>query len=210
MNEINDGGINQQLVRRFNIVDTAAPAGSLAPEVFPVVLVTPPSLEDEFLRGVYLCAASGYQAATAAQYTHFRLLNVGLGSRNIIIVEDFDFYCTSNGADVVAGVTTGGATYGTIHPSGNRDTRLVPASTTRQTHGVFSSECNISPPLAALTQKRLSWWTSLTATPSINRRADVVLVPGMSFDIACAAPVNVGMTVSIRWRERRAQPSELG
>jgi len=210
VNEINDGLVNQQLVRRFNIVDTAAPAGSMAPEVFPVYIVTPPSPEDEFLRGIYLCASSGYQGGVAAQYTHFRLLNVGLGSRNLIIVEEIEYYCTSNGADIVAGLSTGGATYGTIHPSGVRDTRIVPASTTRQTHGVFSSETNISPPLSAVTQKRLFWWTSLTATPSIYRPTSCVLTPGMSFDVGCAAPVNVGLTVSIRWRERRAQPSELG
>lgn len=206
MNEIQDGGVNQQLVRRFNITDVAAPAASMAPEVFPVTIVTPPSPEDAFLRQEILAAAGAFQAAVAGEYTHFKLLNVGLGSGNLVIVDRVILW-SDLGAGVYIGATTGTATLANVHPSGCRDTRIAPTTTGRQTHAVLSSETNVGLPFATA-GKRMLYVLTLANTP-YTVPLDIVLVPGASLDLGLVT-ANQGLAVSLYWRERRAQPSELG
>jgi len=206
MNEINDGGVNQQLTRRFNIVDTAAPAGSLAPEVFPVVQVTPPSIEEAYLRGEFLAAGCAPQVAGAAQYSNIRLAN--LAGSNILCMVDRIIVNAGSVAAVYAGVSITTTLLSNVRSSGYRDTRIAPFATARGTIAVLSSETNISVPLSAAGSKLLLAQVQQVGVPYWYD-TNIVLAPGRSFEIGLT-DVNQYLFVTIFWRERRVQPSELG
>lgn len=204
-NEINDGGINSLLVRRLNVVDTPAPAGTVAPEVFPTFNVAPPSLEDDYLRGVFLAGGVAHQPGAAGQYANIRLANLP-GSGIITIVDRILVNAGSNGA-ILAGVSTTTTPFANVRQSGMRDARIRPFSTARGTLSVLSSETNISPPVSAVNSKLLAAW--LQATTVLNQvEIGVVLPPGTSWEIGIN-DVNVYLFITVFFRERRAQPSEL-
>jgi len=79
MNEIQDGFVSRWLASRLGIVD-AAPTPTLAPEVMPVMIAVPDSIENELQRGTWLCAAAGTAPAFAAVMSCFEIHNpVGSG-----------------------------------------------------------------------------------------------------------------------------------
>lgn len=203
MNEINDGGINQFLRQRLNIVDQAVPAGSLAPEVFPVIDAKPATLADEWLRQVLLCAGNGYSGPPgAATYNYIRLANLAT-SGMIVEVED----CILNydtGSAVEIGVDQSTTLEANQATMGVRDTRLTP-TITRQTFSVLSYGGNAAAPWGA-TAKRLYY---LRLSSNITIPLGIILRPGTSVLIVPTV-VNTAVYFSLRWRERKAQPSELG
>lgn len=201
MNDIQDFGVAEQLSRRLNIVDTASPAPSLAPEVFAVVQVAPPSAEDEYLRGFLIESTSGFAPPVALQYTHVRLANLP-SSGNLVIVDKVHVY---SGADCQLGIGDVTTQLGNVNDSTIRDGRITPvASIVRQTQAVVSYESNISPMTSYAKRVAL-----LPSTFPIQLDIAVVLRPGTSFEIA-TVDVNGSFYFNIFFRERRAQPSELG
>lgn len=205
MNEIQDSGVNELLVRRFNIVDSPGPASTLAPEVMPVVLIAQPSEEEEYLRGVRIAAARAEVGAVVAQYPGIRLANP-TGSRTLVIVDDV-FLCglaASQSLDLgIVPITT--PLNATVTGSGSRDSRIAPSTTPQQTVAAMSVGNGAATAFATVGKEMFR----VSSVLSVLLPIGIVLAPGFSFDM-WGLGTGLGFIASIRWRERRAQPSELG
>jgi hypothetical protein len=192
------------LARRFNIADSPSPAPSLAPEVFPVIIASDPSAEESLIRGIYLSNGGGLQAAGVGAYSHFRLANIA-GSQMLVILENV-VYLTAGNADVAWGVEPITTLYANAHATGVRDTRITPSTVGRQCAAVLSSETNITLPCAG--GKRMGLMFCPSSVPQ-RQEFPMVIAPGTSFNIGTNT-ANITLYVYLQWRERRAQPSELG
>lgn len=204
MNGINDWGINQFLQRRLNITDAPAPASTLAPEVMPVVQVMPPSQEDAFLRGERLCAAATAVGALAANYSVVTLFNP-VGSGILVLVDDvilnsgsttFSMLCYLERVQLPTFATQG---------SGVRDSRWGLA--TNRSAAVFAAgQTATAPNIAWIYFARPQVVAGLA--PS-RYNLGCVLTPGTML-LLFPEIVNASQNSTIFWRERPAQPSELG
>ncbi len=209
MNEIQDGRLNRGIGARLNVVE-AGPASTLAPEVMPVYIVAPPSEEDSLLRGEYLCAAAGTTSEEALYHSFLQLRNP-LDSATIIVVDDIILSTV-----VVDRVLEWGLRYDIIDPAaGPPDWGFVGASGVRDTRRAKTNA-------AIHTVARVATGRSVTSrfdvvgkrmgrmySPKNEQiRLGYVITPGYCF-IVENLDTGSGFQWSIRWRERRAQPSEL-
>ncbi len=206
MNEIQDSGISQGIVRRLNIVDVAAPAPSLAPEVFPVYLVAPPSVEDSWLRSELICSGGVETAAVLAEYSATSVLNPA--TSGILAIIDEIVLTVQVGVGFVDGIVpTSAVLGGTLVASGARDGRLTPSTTTTQTQCGLYKGGGGAQSFAASGKALAQYFFPAAGTQIIS--LGYVIPPGYRYDIWCNT-TNQLFIATIRWRERRAQPSELG
>jgi len=205
-NGINDSALNQFLQRRLNITDSPAPAGSLAPEIFPVIQALAPSEDDHFLQGTRMCGAKCQVAAVAANYSGLILQNP-TGSGMIVCVDELVLGVGGNGVMIhqfVEAVATmpGLGALG----AGVRDSRWGVTAATRSAAIFRAGNDPAAIPLSWIDVGEISTYT---ANLPVIFRPEVVLAPG-SFYTARNVSVNQIFYASLKWRERRAQPSELG
>jgi len=204
MNGINDGGINQFLQRRLNVTDTPAPASTLAPEVMPVIEVQPPSQEDHFLRGTRICGQGMNQAAVAANYSVVILENPA-NSRAIVLL-DWILLNTSatdgfvdcyleNSANSIPGIGAVG--------TGVLDGRW--GLGTNRSFAIFRAGLDpVAPAISWITFARLRW----NGGNPYEVRLPITLSPGRVAMFRTDG-VNQRLSMSLVWRERPGQPSEL-
>jgi len=204
VNNINAFGVNQYLTRRLNISDTPVPAGSLAPEVFPVIDAKPPSIDDFYLRGERLCAFSGGVAAVAAQYGVLTLHNPA-NSGLIVTVDEFELSRFSGAWLYRTFVERFTLTALPIVASGVRDSRWgTGASRTAAIVRMGTTVTAYNP-----AWPRLSW-PATDVAGYYRSPVDCVISPDHMWVLYTDDP-NIDLFVAaLRWRERPAQPSELG
>jgi len=200
---INEGGGNQFLARRFNITDAFSPASTLAPEVMPVVQVYPPSQEDDYLRGTRRCGASGRQQAVAANYAVATLSNPA-GSGILVMLDEILVNDTANGMAIEHYLERVALPAMGAVGSGVKDSRWpLPSSRTQARFGIGVTPT--APNIAWIYFSRTMFWTN---TPPIIQNAGIVIAPGSMY-IAYVSFVNYTLDITLSWRERVAQPSEL-
>lgn len=207
MNGINDSGINQFLQRRLNVTDSPAPASTLAPEVMPVILAKEPNIEDYYLRGERLCSTWGVATGGVGTYGVWRLHNPA-NSGTLVILEKYNWFLAAGASSLYSGLGAGGA----LAPSGSLvalgsvalDTRFRASSTNLQTVAIAQSDTLAVP---AFTAGPI--WTRSSDSVNLYKHAPIVLAPGYCVDWWTAG-TNVTFVLSLFWRERAAQPSELG
>jgi len=206
MNGINEFGVNEFLSRRLNINDSPGPAGTLAPEVMPVLQVMPPSTEDDFLRGVRRCAAGDNISGVALEYGTAVLENPA-GSDTLIMLDQVIISRMENGLTTLHFVESTAFMPGVgARGTAIRDSRWNGTASSRST-AVFRMGTTATAP-------HISWTYALTpdwyaaASPQYFDMG-VVLKPSTCYIIYTAAVANA-LGVQFLWRERPAQPSELG
>lgn len=198
-NTIQDGGINQLLQRRLNT--DAAPAIAVAPEVFPVFPVGQYSSELRYLAGERLCGAAAVAVTGVGLLSGVHLRNP-LGSGVLAMVDMWQANTTS-GSQLQTFLIPGIADLANVGSSIPLDTRNSLPVATRLTTCVFSTEATAGAPAAA---RQMGQW--LTNNNTCFWPETVVLKPGDGWAMYGVA-ANLGFHLTLRWRERRAQPSEL-
>lgn len=204
MNGINDWGINQFLQRRLNITDSPAPAGTLAPEVMPVLQVAPPSQDDDFLRGVRRCGGATGIAALAANFSIITLFNP-TGSGILVLVDELILNSGSAGTNIECYIERVQLPTMATQGSAVRDSRWG-LGATRTAAILAGGQTATAPNIAWI------WFGRFAQSgifPPSSYNIGAVLTPG-SMLILYPSLVNVAINATIFWRERIAQPSELG
>lgn len=208
MNLIQDYGVNEFLARRLNITDSPAPANTLAPEVMPVILGVPPRYEDDFLRGERRAMSEGDCQGGVATYGVFRIYNPTF-SRTIVIVERVLAHSYTAGSFIYAGLGVA-QSYGTVDMAGAGttlcDTRFGATATNAETVAIaekgFTTPAFVGGPILFRLRSQVDM-----VIPPLD--LGVVLAPGYALDFWTAA-TETGMQINLWFRERPAQPSELG
>jgi len=203
---INDYGVNAFLARRLNINDTPAPASSLAPELMPVVLALPPSQEDRYLRGERLCGAVFSTSPLGANYSVATLQNPANSGMivcvdayilsNLLTNSSINFYLEKNNLPSLTQITTG-----VLDSRWNRS-----VGGTLRTFAVARVGVTTTAPNAAWVPFWAQGWT--TGNTRLRNNLECVIEPGAML-IIYTADANSVLDISLLWRERPAQPSEL-
>jgi len=198
-NEIQVGRFNGILHKLLDMKE-AAPAPSLAPDIFACLTLETDRPEWAFLGAVRLCSASGDQAAGAGAVSIFQLSNPA-GSGVIIVLESVNIWTVTTQLIYthIASSSTGlPTTISTFFrdprwgaPAAGAPAGLVTSSNATSAFGniIHRQQC--------------------PSTQSFGLELPpVVLVPNSSIQFAGAA-VNIRTACSIHWRERHLEPSEL-
>lgn len=200
MTLIQDAGINQVLSRRLNITDTPAPAGTLAPEVMPVFSVSPPRIEEDYLRGETSYKTYSNVTSGIGLQPLFQLRNP-TGSRTLIVVERVFLVQGAAGQSCYLNIQAGAALGLTQVATYGMDTRRAPNATGFNSVALCEAGGVVAPGLTAVFARYYS--TFINYIP-----VNVILSPGWAFQ--CYGPAaNTSFEIDIEWRERSAQPSEL-
>lgn len=200
INQIQGGRWDKFLRRLFPIKDRSI-APILASELVGQVVVQEWSTEMYKLRGDNLAVAMGAIGPIALEFSHIKIRNPQL-SGNLVIVERLMITTGANLTVVAAfeGIEIAGFT---PIATSFRDSRSNSATLVGNTVAVVSTNTD----LAQLGGTAVARWQVLS-TDSKESAFPLVLGPGSGMIIR-AATVNIGLRVTLFWRERVAEPSEL-
>jgi len=206
MNGINDFALNQYLARRLNVTDSPAPANTLAPEVMPVLLALQPSQEDLYLRGERSCGVSSAVSALALNYSVITLSNPA-NSGMLVLLDWMQLYFgTANHYQnhflERVSLPAMGAVNGSV-----LDSRWPLATGGARRHAAIVGAGN------TVTAPNINWARFLnTRSPGTLQNDQynlgLTIAPGSMY-ICYTEALASDIGLSLKWRERPAQPSEL-
>lgn len=199
VNEIQVGRYNGLLHKLLDMKE-AAPAPTLAPDIFAVLALEADRPEWAFLAGIKLCSASVNIAANAGFPSIMQLSNPP-GSGIIVIVSKGNAWRNSDGVILVdISSTSTGLPVSVNHfvrdprwgaPGGVSPTAVVTSSNAIAAFG---------PTIERVHQELQASSSHLTFPP-------LMLTPNSSVQIA-TADNNTGLVASLHWEERHLEPSE--
>lgn len=202
--EINDGFVGRWLAKRLAIVDPA-PAPTLAPEIMPVMIAVPDSIENELPRGTWLCGAGDTADQFAGVMSCVEVHNP-LNSGILAMIDEIRLGSVTINQTIEWGWYPSDAPTPTLTEifTAVRDSRVpytMPAihNNTACRVGISSaaSGAYVVPPLARIygPQRELLY-------------PGIVLAPGSTFRVNNTS-ANLSFEFTLRWRERKIQPAEL-
>jgi len=204
MNEIQDGFVSRWLASRLGIVD-AAPTPTLAPEVMPVMIAVPDSIENELQRGTWLCAAAGTAPAFAAVMSCFEIHNP-VGSGVLMMIDNLRL------GSVTINQTIQYGWYPADLPTPTLTQIFTAVSDSRVAYN--------SPPTTNNTAARVGVSSAASGAfqvPALGRiygpvrewlEPHIVLAPGATFRCQNTT-ANISFEFTAHWRERKVQPAEM-
>lgn len=198
---IQDGSLADMLRKRLN---TQPGFDTVAPELLPVFIVQDDALDQQFLKGVKLCAAAGEVGAVAGQIGFFSLLNPA-GS-NVIIEVEHVRWSYDQGRTFCAWFLDVAATGGGITETA-RDSRWMRGTVSGRPRGIANAGTQVGPFSAA---DLIAEYNQLVGIESeISDSPGLIMRPGSLLRWSLeTANVQID-TFMLRWRERPVNPSEL-
>lgn len=205
MNGINDSGPNQFLQRRLNIADSPAPASTLAPEIMPIIDALPESQEAKYLRGERLCGVTLEQADVLGEYAVCTLSNPA-NSRALVMVDSVRVnFTTTTGLVKMYLEKVSLPTMGAVGTA-VRDSRWGPLTGSNRTLAIAANGSTaVAPNIAWVPFDEIRW---VTTDPSVTHPLSLVIEPGAML-VLYTNGTGQPLFVTLSWRERNAQPSEL-
>lgn len=189
-----------QLIRRVgNLKGPGSKVSEVLTELFPVFDVEHPPPELYILMATDICFAGGILTGLAGERPGFQLLNP-VGSSKILTVTSFVATSLTTGASVRWGVTNAVLASG-VGTETFRDTRK--GITARPT-GQFRIESQVAL-IGNTAQAKV-----LASDPLLVTDSDglAILTAGIGFDVGSSVVADTFL-VTIYWRERVAEPSEI-
>lgn len=202
MNEIQVGRYKQLLEQLLAMKGEIA-TQQLSPELLPVLVLGNDRPEWAALAGERLCVGGAQAAAVAAENVTIQLMNIPTSSV-IITLEGIQVSPHQTGLHLYGNwdtLASGGAAASASY--GNRDGRFARGA--QATQGVVYTYHQVGSPITDVLG-RLSWGSANALAP-LWLPMPYVLTPGRGFAITCNT-VNVALTCTFLWRERKLEPSE--
>jgi hypothetical protein len=204
MNEIQDGFVSRWLAARLGITDQA-PTPTLAPEIMPVMIAVPDSIENELQRGTWLCGAAGTAPAFAGVMAAFEIHNP-LTSGVVMMIDNLRLGSVTINQTIE---------YGWYPADAPTPTLLTIFSAVRDTRVPY-----VLPPVGNNTAARVGIVTAASGAYQVPRlgriygpvrewlEPNIVLAPGSTFRCNNTT-ANISFEFTCHWRERKVQPAEV-
>lgn len=199
-NEVLEGSLNQLLAKRLGM-QVGSPSPAVAPELMPTLALEVDRLEWGYLKDERPCAGRAVQAAVAGVVSTAILANPA-NSGTLVVVETIEVQNTGTNLDVILHFAPT-ATLVTLGPTTPRDSRFSNNAPTTNTVAILSHDATAALPVGGKNVFRLGT-TALGWQPF-----PFVLKPGTALEVR-GITVNVALIANFQWRERAAQPGELG
>lgn len=196
VNEIQVGRQNAVL-HKLLAMKEGAPSPILAPEVIPVLVLESDRPEWAFLAGEALCWGFVEPGAVVGQIAYCELRNPA-GSGVLCVVEEVVLASATASAFFALGIGSY-APLSAASASIVRDTRILPGR----------PSCSLASINTAASPGGINGYKILQSTGSdpVIIRTPIILSPGTLLAIQ-TTNMNIGIRVSVSWRERTLEPSE--
>lgn len=193
-NEIQEGGLNQVLLRRLDIKGDV-PAPTVTPEITPGLVLENDRPEWGWLKGERLCSRYVSVGPVAAQ-TSYAQIYLPSTVTDIVIIEEIVSQTTNQFALARAGIGAGLGGWGALTVA-TRDSRWAANRTSAILETTSTAAAaTLNPALGVVSGIGLSYDAPLIVTPGT-----ALVIYGLV--------VNQAVQFNLIWRERVAQYSEL-